>query len=67
MHYQQVIKLNPLLPWGYELKHVALHKAGDYNNTISAFKEMLLKMEQSPDPDIHCEFVLMVTVRTIIY
>ena len=46
---------------------MALHKAGDYNNTISAFKEMLLKMEQSPDPDIHCEFVLMVTVRTIIY
>ena len=51
-----MIELDPSSPWGYERKHVALHKAGDYDNAIGAFQQMLLKMEQSPDPDIHREF-----------
>ena len=49
------------------MKHVVLHKARDYDSAISAFEEMLSKMEQSPDPDIRREFVLVVTVKTTIY
>ena len=48
-------------PWGYERKHAALHKARDYDGAISALQEMLSKMEQSHDPDIRREFVLVVT------
>ena len=48
------------------MKHAALHKAGDYDNAISAFEEMLSKMEQSPDPDIRRESVLVVAVKTIL-
>ena len=33
---------------------------------ISAFQEMLSKMEQPPDPGIHREFVLVVTVKMMI-
>ena len=61
-----MIELDPSSPWGYESKHAALHKAGDYDSAIGAFQEMLSKMEQSPDPDIRREFVLVVTVKTII-
>ena len=57
-----MIELDPLLPWGYERKHVALHKAGDYDSATSAFQEMLPKMEQSADPDICHESALMVTI-----
>ncbi|KAF8549281.1 TPR-like protein [Imleria badia] len=48
----KVIMLDPLSPWGYERKHAALHKAGDYENAIHAFEAMLSKMSQSPDPEI---------------
>ena len=61
-----MIELDPLSPWVYEMKYAVLHKAGDYDSAISAFEEMLSKMEQSPDPDIRREFVLVVTVKTII-
>ena len=61
-----MIELDPSSPWGYERKHAALHKAGDYDSAISAFQEMLSKMEQSPDPDIHREFVLVVMMKMII-
>ena len=61
-----MIELDPSSPWGYERKHAVLHKVGDYDDAISAFQEMLSKMEQSPDPDIRRESVLMVTVKTII-
>ena len=64
--YLQVINLDPSSPWGHERKHAALHKAGDYDGAITAFQEMLSKMEQSPDPDIRREFVFVVTVKTII-
>ena len=52
-----MIKLDPLSPWGYEKKHAALHRAGDYENAINAFQAMLSKMSQSPEPDIRGEGV----------
>ncbi|KAF8431304.1 hypothetical protein L210DRAFT_3764262 [Boletus edulis BED1] len=48
----KVIELDPSSPWGYERKHAALHKAGDYENAASAFETMLSKMSQSTDPSI---------------
>jgi hypothetical protein len=44
-----------LSPWGYERKHAALHKAGDYDDAIHAFETMLSKMSQSSDPEIRGE------------
>ena len=61
-HCHQVIKLDPSSPWGYERKHAALHKTGDYDGAIGAFHEMLLKIEQSLDPDICRESALVVTI-----
>ncbi|KAF8139079.1 hypothetical protein EV363DRAFT_1580710 [Boletus edulis] len=46
----QAIKLDPLSPWGYEMKHAALHKIGDYDNAVDTFGTMLSKMESSADP-----------------
>jgi hypothetical protein len=46
IYHHQVIELDPLSPWGYERRHAALHKAGDYENAINAFEAMLLKMSQ---------------------
>ena len=43
-----------------------MRKAGNYDGAISAFQEMLVRMEQSPDPDIRREFTLVVTVKMII-
>ena len=48
----QVITLDPSSPWGYERKHAALHRAGRYDDAISMFETMFLKMLQSPDPEI---------------
>ena len=53
--HHQVITLDPLSPWGYEMKHAALHKAGDFDNAVAALETMLSKMVRSPDPDIHRE------------
>ena len=47
--------LDPLSPWGYEMKHTALHQAGDFDNAIDALETMLSKIAQSPDPDIRRE------------
>ncbi|KAI9461348.1 hypothetical protein HD554DRAFT_1518592 [Boletus coccyginus] len=44
--------LDPSSPRGYELKHAALHKAGDYDNAVDAFEAMLSKMAQSPYLDV---------------
>ena len=49
--------LDPSSPWGYERKHAALHKAGRYDDAISAFETMLSKISQSPDPGIRGEFI----------
>ncbi|KAF8129238.1 hypothetical protein EV363DRAFT_1432643 [Boletus edulis] len=48
----KVIDHDPSSPWGYERKHAALHKAGDYANAINAFETMLSKISQSSDPEI---------------
>ncbi|KAF8125299.1 hypothetical protein EV363DRAFT_1351316 [Boletus edulis] len=45
----KAIELDPSSPWGYERKHAALHKAGDYENAVNAFEAMLSKMSQSTD------------------
>jgi hypothetical protein len=51
-HRHQVITLDPLLPRGYEMRHAALHKAGDFDNAVDAIETMLSKIVLSPDPDI---------------
>ena len=51
-HNHQAIKLDPSSPWGYEMKHAALHKAGDFDNAVDALETMLSKISQSPDPAI---------------
>ncbi|KAF8439820.1 hypothetical protein L210DRAFT_3645803 [Boletus edulis BED1] len=48
----QAIRLDPSFPWGYEMKHAALHKAGEYDSATNAFEAMLLKIAQSPDQDV---------------
>ena len=50
-----MIELDPLSPWGYERKHAALHKAGDYENAINAFEAMLMVMPQLSDLEIRGE------------
>lgn len=59
-HPLQVIKLDPLSPWGYERKHAALHKKADYQGAISAYEKMLSTMSQSSDPEICGEVVNMI-------
>ena len=54
-HHRQVITLDPLSPWGYEVKHAALHKARDFDNAVDALETMLSKIVTSPDPDIRRE------------
>ena len=44
MVHPQAIELNPSSPWGYEMRHAALHKAGDYENAIAAFETMLSQL-----------------------
>ena len=52
-----MIELDPSSPLGYERKHAALHKAGDYENAINAFEAMLLKISQLSDLEIRGESV----------
>ncbi|KAF8555626.1 hypothetical protein OG21DRAFT_1483764 [Imleria badia] len=48
----KVIELEPSSPWGYERKHAALHKAGDYRNATIALEKMFSRISQSSDPEI---------------
>ena len=48
-HLRQAIALDPSSPWGYERKHAALHKAGDYENAIKAFETMFSKLSDRED------------------
>jgi hypothetical protein len=57
-HHHQVITLDPLSPWGYEMKHAALHKAGDFVNAVDVLETMLSKIAQSPDLDTSRESYL---------
>ena len=54
-HDHQVIALDPLSPWGHEMKHEAFHKAGDFHSAIDALETMLSKITQSPDLDVRRE------------
>ena len=54
----QVIALDPSSPLGYETKHVASLKIGDYGGAVDALEEMLSKLAQSPDPNIQRELYL---------
>ena len=51
-HHHQAIALNPLSPWGYEMKHAASHTAGDFDGAVDALETMLSKIAQSSDPEI---------------
>jgi len=53
-----VIMLDPSSPWGHQMKHAALHKAGAYDDAVSAFETMLSKIAQSPDPSVRRELYL---------
>ncbi|KAF8556914.1 hypothetical protein OG21DRAFT_1520796 [Imleria badia] len=46
----QVIALDPLSPWGYQMKHAALHKAGDHHNAAVALEMMVSRIAQPTDP-----------------
>ncbi|KAG2147807.1 uncharacterized protein EDB93DRAFT_1328365 [Suillus bovinus] len=48
----KVIELNPSSHVGYQLTHIALHGAKRYDAAIKAFKTMLSKLDDSPDPQI---------------
>ncbi|KAF8417906.1 hypothetical protein L210DRAFT_3461695 [Boletus edulis BED1] len=69
----QVITLDPLSLWGYEMKRAALHMAGDYGRAIDTFEAMLSKMAQSLDPDVQrrgdqyiSPFATRATIRRIV-
>jgi hypothetical protein len=55
-HPHQVITLDPLSPWGYEIKHGASHRAGDFDNAVDAVETMLSMVVQLPDPDVRREW-----------
>ncbi|KAN0078113.1 hypothetical protein V8E55_010170 [Tylopilus felleus] len=48
----EAIAFNPSSPWGYEMKHAALHEAGEYKDAVHAFEAMLSMIAQYPDLDI---------------
>ena len=52
-----MITLDPSSPWGYERKHVALHRAEHYDDAIGMFETMLSKISHSPDPEIRGECI----------
>ncbi|KAG1793138.1 uncharacterized protein HD556DRAFT_522194 [Suillus plorans] len=49
---QKVTELNPSSHFGYQLTHTALLGARRYDEAIEAFKIMLSKLDDSPDPQI---------------
>ena len=51
-YHHQVIALDPFSPWGYEMKHAASRKAGDFGNAVDALETMLSTIAQSPDPHV---------------
>ena len=50
MSVRQAIKLDPSSPLGFERKHAALHGKSNHDGALDAYKKMLLKVSQSPDP-----------------
>jgi hypothetical protein len=62
-HHHQAITLDPSSPCGYEVKHAALHKAGDYDNAVDAFEVMLSKIVESPDPKVQRKLYLVTMTK----
>ena len=52
IHAIQAIDLDPSFHNGYESKHVALLGMGRHSEAFQAFKTMITKLEESPDPHI---------------
>ncbi|KAF8546305.1 hypothetical protein OG21DRAFT_1176634 [Imleria badia] len=52
----EIIKLDPASPLGYERKHAALRGAGRYTDAIDVFETMLSMISQSSDPEIRDRF-----------
>ncbi|KAI6010023.1 hypothetical protein EDC04DRAFT_818826 [Pisolithus marmoratus] len=48
----EAVKVDSSCPWGYEVKHMALHGAKRYDEAIDAFESMLHVIEHSDDPEI---------------
>ncbi|KAN0091542.1 hypothetical protein V8E55_005108 [Tylopilus felleus] len=48
----EVIGLDPSSHTGYEGKHAALHGMKQYSEAFKAFRMMLSRLEQSPDPQV---------------
>ena len=46
-HHYQVIMLDSFAPWGYEMRHAASLKIGDYDNAVEALEQMHSKLAQS--------------------
>ena len=44
--------LDPSSPWGYERRYVSLHSLHRYQEATEALRELLTKLEESPDPSI---------------
>ncbi|KAF8435985.1 hypothetical protein L210DRAFT_3505969 [Boletus edulis BED1] len=44
----QVVALGPSSPWGYQMKHAALHKAGDYDNAVDALESTVICTSAHP-------------------
>ncbi|KAF8119630.1 hypothetical protein EV363DRAFT_1381394 [Boletus edulis] len=49
----QAINLDQSCLWGYERRYVALYALGRARGADKTLKEMVMKMEESPDPCIH--------------
>ena len=52
VHTIQAIELDPPSHYGYERKHAALHGMGRHGEAFAAFRAMILRLEESPDPHI---------------
>jgi hypothetical protein len=52
IHTIQAIELGPSSHNGYERKHAALHGMGRHSEAFEAFKTMISRLEESPDPHI---------------
>ena len=57
-HCRQAISLDSSSPWGYETKHAALHRAGDYKNAIEAFETMLSKLSDREICGEGCDIIV---------
>ena len=48
----QAIEADPLVPWGYERRHAALHGVQRYGEAVTAFTRMLSLIEDSCNQSI---------------